>query len=97
MRPGESGGELAALTEVVLHSLGSPAEVIGGWTEGAGVLRRASTAAAGKTVHPGEEVLLEPSEQLQHQEVFYSKFTLYKQEGKSAGPSEAPFTGMNTV
>lgn len=90
-RPGEPGGELAALTVVVLHSLGPPTEVIGGWTEGAGVPGRASAAAAGQTVHPGEEVLFEPSKQLQHQEVFYSKFTFYKQEGESVGLSESLF------
>lgn len=77
--PGESGGELAALAEVVLHPLSPPAEVICGGTKGAVILGGAPTAAAGQTVDPGEEGLLEPLEQLQHQEVFYSKFTLYKE------------------
>lgn len=77
-KPGESGGELAALTEVVLHPLGPPAEVVSGGTQGALILGRAPAAAAGQTVDPGEEVLLEPSEQLQHQEVFYPKSTIYK-------------------
>lgn len=72
---------------MVLHSLGAPADVIGGGTEGAGILGCASAAAAGQTVYPGEEVLFEPSEQLQHQEVFYSKFTFYKEQSKSVGPS----------
>lgn len=95
-RPGESGGEPAALTVVVLHSLGSPAEVVGGGSEGAGVLSRASTAAAGQTVHPGEEVLFEPSEQLQHQEVLYSKFTSYK-TGKQVSCFESLFKGRYSV
>lgn len=89
--PGESGGELAALTVVVLYSLGSPADVIGGGTKGPGVHGRAFALAAGQTVHPGEEVLLEPSEQLQHQEVFHSKFTFCKKESKSGGSLESPF------
>ena len=64
---------------MVLHSLGSPAEVVGAGTEGASILGLASTAAAGQTVDPGEEVLLEPSKQFQHQEDLLSKFTFYKQ------------------
>lgn len=90
-RPGEPGGEPAALTVVVLHPLGSPAEVLGGGTEGAGVLGAALAAAAGQRVHPGEEVLFEPSEQLQHQELFYSQFTFYRQERESVSPSESLF------
>lgn len=81
--PGESGGNLAALTIVVFHSLRSPAEVIAAGTEGGAVLGRTSAASAGQAVHPGEEVVFEPPEQFQHQEVFYSKFTFYTQDSKS--------------
>lgn len=80
LQPWEPGGEFAALTEVILHSLRSPAEVIRRRTEGAAVLGRAGAAAARQAVHPGEEVLLEPPQQLQHQEVFNSKFTFYQRE-----------------
>lgn len=37
-KPGESSGEPAALTVMVLHSLSSPTEVISAGTEGAGIL-----------------------------------------------------------
>lgn len=84
-KPWESRRDLAALAVVVLHPLSSPAEVITAGAERAAVLCRPSTAAAWQTVHPGEEVLFEPPEQLQHQEVFYSKFTVYKQESKHKG------------
>lgn len=73
--PGESGGNPAALTIVVFHSLGSPVEVIGARTERGSVLSLSSTEVAGQMVHPGEEVIFEPPEQFQHQEVFYSNFT----------------------
>ena len=68
---------------MVLNSISSPTEVIIAGTEGAGILGRTSTAAAGQTVHPGKEVLFEPPEQLQHQEVFNSNFTFYKHESKA--------------
>lgn len=80
LQPWETGREFAALTEVILNSLRPPVEVICGWSEGAGVLGRTGTAAARQAVHPGEEVLLEPPQQLQHQEVFHSKFTVYQRE-----------------
>lgn len=80
LQPWETGGEFAALTEVILNSLRPPAEVICGRTEGASVLGRTGTAAARQAVHPGEKVLLEPPQQLQHQEVFDSKFTFCRRE-----------------
>lgn len=79
---------MAALTVVVLDPLGPPAVVISGRTEGAGILGRATAAAAGQTVYPGEEVLFEPSEQLHHQKVFYSEFTFYKEQSKLLSSSD---------
>lgn len=90
-KPGESGGQLAALTVVVLYSLGSPAEIISSWMKGASIVGSASTAAAGQTVNPGEEVLLKPPEQLQHQEIILSKFTFYKESNRSGVSSESSF------
>lgn len=65
---------------MVLHPLRPPAEVVCGGTKGALVLGGAPAAAAGQAVDPGEEGLFEPSQQLQHQEVFYPKFARYKEQ-----------------
>lgn len=95
--PWETGGEFAALTEVIFNSLRPPAKVICRGTEGAGILGWTGAPAARQTVHPGEEVLFEPPQQLQHHKVFNSKFTFYQEQKKYIGPSMYRSTALFTI
>lgn len=81
--PWESGGEVAGAAVVVLHTTSIPAQVVCRRWEGTGGLCFTSAMATRQSIHPGEELLLKPLQQLQQEHILLSKTTIYMEKQSS--------------